>query len=147
MEPHISGITLAKGLFPSCSRAYLSLNLKLQLCLTTRRPDANTEVCSTKLLRKQKCCGSQQLEPQILSTDVQKKWGQQEHDGHPPSDPGTAGCRPRPLSWMLGIVIKYLLMMLGVNCSSKLESWYFQALTGVNLNEINVLALTKYFYN
>lgn len=63
------------------------------------------------------------------------------------SDPGTAGCRPRPLSWVLGIVIIYLLMMLGANCSSKLESWYFQALAGMNLNEINVLALTVYFYN
>lgn len=65
----------------------------------------------------------------------------------PPSDPGTAGCRPRPLSWVLGIVIIYLLMMSGANCSSKLESWYFQALAGMNLKEINVLALTKYFYN
>ena len=51
----------------------------------------------------------------------------------------------RPLSWALGIVIKYLLMMPGANCSSKLESWYFQALAGMNLSEINVLALTKYF--
>lgn len=38
-------------------------------------------------------------------------------------------------------------MMSGANCSSKLESWYFQALAGMNLKEINVLALTKYFYN
>lgn len=64
-----------------------------------------------------------------------------------PSDPGTAGCVPRPLSWALGIDMKYLLMMSQANCSSKLESWFFQALAGTNLNEIHVLALTKYFYN
>lgn len=146
MEPHISRITLAKGLFPSCSRAYLSLNLKLRLCLTTLQPHANTEVCSTKLMEAEKLWVPAARAPTPLHRCAKEMraagawWS-------PPSDPGTAGCRPRPLSWMLGTVIKYLLMMLGANCSSKLESWYFQALVGVNLSEINVLALTKYFYD
>lgn len=38
-------------------------------------------------------------------------------------------------------------MMSGANGSSKPESWYLQALAGMNLEEINVLALTNYFYN